>query len=243
MLARILFTAAMGLSLAGTAHASAGDGNAGMTPQAAALAVTYGAAAQGAPFDAGADVDAAFDMIRKGKQANAVALFDKVIADAGRHFAGETRPIRCRITGAPMPEAGAVMVDRSLCDAHFGKGFALIDMGQGDLAEAELLKATQLGPQSAHYANEYAELFKSRREWQKSYDLFERAWTIVDKNPAGPDARIAARALRGMGYNMVGLGNLAQARELFLKSQEYDPDSQAARIELSHIEKRIAIGM
>src|SRR3546814_3056230 len=56
------------------------------------------------------------------------------------------------------------LVDSALCDAHFGKGFALIDLGRGDLAEAELLKAMQMAPDNAQFANEYAELFKSRSE-------------------------------------------------------------------------------
>lgn len=134
------------------------------------------------------------------------------------------------------------MVSSAVCDAHFGKGFALVDLGRGDLAEAELRRATELAPDNAHYANEYAELFKSRRQFQESYDLFARAWSVVDKDTKGPDAGIAARALRGMGFNLIELGRLDEAKTMFSQSLAYDAGNAAAKTELDFIAQRQAIG-
>ncbi|HUD30680.1 MAG TPA: tetratricopeptide repeat protein [Novosphingobium sp.] len=190
-------------------------------------------------FDGGAEVKQGFNLIRRGKQEQAVKLFDKVIAQGQLHLAGDTRPRLCRLGGET---DGSASIDPAVCDAHFGKGFALIDLGRGDLAEAELAKATQMAPTNAHFANEYAELFKSRRDWQASYDGFARAWSIVDKATAGPDASVAARALRGMGFNKAAMGQYEEAKALYTQSLQYDPKSEIALAELGNIARRQAIG-
>lgn len=192
-------------------------------------------------FDAGADVKQAFNLIRRGKQEQAVKLFDKVITQGQMHLAGDTRPRLCRLGDGAAGDVSA-SIDPAVCDAHFGKGFALIDLGRGDLAEAELAKATQMAPTNAHFANEYAELFKSRRDWQKSYDGFARAWSVVDKSTTGPDASVAARALRGMGFNKAAMGQYDEAEALYTQSLQYDPSNAIANAELGNIARRKAIG-
>lgn len=197
-----------------------------------------------ARFDPVADVAEGFALLRRGKRAQAVELFDKVIASADQHLAGDPRPRLCRTAHDQrvVGHEAAVPVDDSVCSAHFGKGFALVDMGRGDLAEAELRKASDMSPNDAHFANEYAELFKSRRDWQSSYDMFARAWRVVDKSPTGADAKVAARALRGMGYTRIEMGRFDEAEQLFRQSQQYDPESPVARAELGTIARRKAVG-
>ncbi|MCT2400466.1 tetratricopeptide repeat protein [Novosphingobium mangrovi (ex Huang et al. 2023)] len=237
----------MCLLFAGAAQAATvgQSSSSGSIPETTALAVALGHGMKpGTGLDVDAQVDKAFDMIRSGKQAKAVRLFDSVIASVDQSLAGDTRARLCR-TDRNAGKADAdkvVLVEGAVCDAHFGKGFALIDLGRGDLAEVELREATKMAPGNAHYVNEYAELFKSRRQWQKSYDLFAQAWAIVDKDPAGHDASLAARALRGMGYNKIAMGDLDDAERLFRQSQEYEPDNEAARIELGYIARKKAIG-
>ncbi|KHK91799.1 tetratricopeptide repeat protein [Novosphingobium malaysiense] len=247
MLSRSAFAGVMCLLVAGTAQAAtvAENSSAANIPETTALAVAFGHDMKPQTgFDASAQVDKGFDLIRSGKQAKAVRVFDSVIASANRYLASDPRAPLCRSdrTAPGATDDSVVLVDGAVCDAHFGKGFALIDLGRGDLAESELRKATEMAPGNAHFANEYAELFKSRREWQESYDLFAHAWAIVDKDKDGPDASLAARALRGMGYNKIQLGDLDSAQRLFVQSQEFEPDSEAARIELGYIARKKAIG-
>ncbi|SFF85166.1 hypothetical protein SAMN05518801_102197 [Novosphingobium sp. CF614] len=197
----------------------------------------------GLDAEARAQVSTGFDFIRAGKPNQAIEAFDRVIAASDARYAGDRRPRLCLGSGTKAGKAAeAIALDPCVCDAHFGKGFALIDLGRGDLAEPELRLATEMAPDNAHYANEYAELFKSRREWRKSYDLFAHAWDVVDKDKAGPDAAIAARALRGMGYNRIEMGAFEEAERLFRKSQEYDPNSEVAKSELGYIARKLAIG-
>ena len=59
---------------------------------------------------------------------------------------------------------------------------------------------------------------------------------------APPRFPLAARALRGMGYNKIEMGDLDAAENLFRQSQEYDPGSEAAKVELGYIARKKAIG-
>ncbi|TDW68835.1 hypothetical protein EDF57_101728 [Novosphingobium sp. PhB55] len=189
-------------------------------------------------------VSKGFALIRAGKPAQAVKMFDSVILASEQALSGDARPRLCQSQAADAPVAAgkAVAVSSAVCDAHFGKGFALVDLGRGDLAEGELRRATELAPDNAHFANEYAELFKSRREWQRSYDLFSHAWALVDKDTKGTDASVAARALRGMGYNKIEMGQLDDAAKLFRQSLDYDPSNAGAKSELDFIAQKQAIG-
>lgn len=240
-------TGAVSLVFAGSAHANSVDAERSSSIAIAPAALVAAAferpvAKFDAPkFDAGADVKQGFNLIRRGKQEQAVKLFDKVIAQGQMHLAGDNRPRLCRLGDGAAGDASA-SIDPAVCDAHFGKGFALIDLGRGDLAEAELGKAAQMAPTNAHFANEYAELFKSRRDWQKSYDGFARAWSVVDKSTTGSDASVAARALRGMGFNKAAMGQYDEAEALYAQSLQYDPSNAIANAELGNIARRKAIG-
>lgn len=243
MRARIASIGLMGLAsvlVSGAAYANPADGAHALSPATLVIAA-FDRGMQVKPgIDAKAHVDQGFDLIRRGKQAQAVQLFDKVIADANQRYSGDLRPRLCQAAGADA--AHAVQLDPAVCDAHFGKGFALIDMGRGDLAEPELQAASRMAPGNAHYANEYAELFKARRAWPESYAEFAHAWSIVDKATMGPDAKVAARALRGMGFTKAQMGEYAEAKSLFEQSLRYDANSAIAKAELGNIARRTAIG-
>jgi len=240
----LVFTGAMSLFFAGTAHAGSAEAEgravAAIAPVALVAAAFEHAAPANAGFDASAHVEQGFNLIRRGKQAQAVKMFDQVIAHTDQQLYGDNRGRLCRVGGTAADSS--VSVDPAVCDAHFGKGFALIDMGRGDLAEAELRKASQMAPGNAHFANEYAELFKSRRDWQQSYDGFAQAWSVVDKATTGPDASVAARALRGMGFNKAAMGKFDEAQQLYTQSLQYEPKSEIAQAELGNIARRKAIG-
>ncbi|KMS59710.1 diguanylate cyclase [Novosphingobium barchaimii LL02] len=239
----LVFTGVMSLFFAGTAHAGSAQAEGPAVAAIAPVALVAAAFERGTPvntgFDASAHVEQGFNLIRRGKQAQAVKMFDQVIAHADQQLYGDNRGRLCRVGGAV---DNSVSVDPAVCDAHFGKGFALIDMGRGDLAEAELRKASQMAPGNAHFANEYAELFKSRRDWQQSYDGFARAWAVVDKATTGPDASVAARALRGMGFNEAAMGKFDEAQQFYTQSLQYEPKSEIAQVELGNIARRKAIG-
>jgi tetratricopeptide (TPR) repeat protein len=191
------------------------------------------------------ELQAGYDFIRAGKPAEALAKFDAVIA--GYEAERRGTQVRCAdsleqaiilsavLTADPGLDGEATILGANWCSALFAKGFALIDLGRSDQAEDYLERATQMAPFEPHYVNELAELYKNRRQWQRSHDTFARALDIADYPGVDASPRVRARSLRGMGFTMIELGDLDAAEELFRRSQDYDPDSAAARTELEYI--------
>lgn len=133
-----------------------------------------------------------------------------------------------------------VVYNGGVCSALFMKGFSLIDLKRGAEAEPFLRRATELAPGNAHYLNEYAEWYKSARQWQRSYDLFARAADLAPKQPTDVRNARHARALRGMGFNLIELGRLDDAERLMNQSLKLEPDSEAAKNELAYIAEQRA---
>jgi len=201
--------------------------------------------------DIDAHVTRMFEMIHKHDPASAIAEADIVIADYKSRFNDAATIYVCAGSGpetiANLMIGGAakqrtVAVSEDWCSAYFVKGYALIDLNRSDLAEPELRQATEMAPFNAHYLNEYAELFKLKHEWQKSYDLFSKALDVAPLNDESTRAAVTARSLRGMGYAKIELNELDEAERLMKQSLEFEPESAGARSELQYIARKKAAG-
>ena len=180
----------------------------------------------------------AFELVRQGKANEAEAIFSSVIANYGRkaqsgmiyRCAGDPAHALETLLEAAVekPDKNVVVLGPNWCDALFGEGFVLIDLNRANEAEAFLARAVEMAPTNAHYVNEYAEWYKSHHQWQRAHDLFAHAWDIVDHDKKGPDRRIAARALRGMGFTQIELGDYNDAEKQFKRSLDYEPEKQGA---------------
>ncbi|MDR2857803.1 MAG: diguanylate cyclase [Novosphingobium sp.] len=190
------------------------------------------------------------DLISGSRQAQAIGIIDKVIAAYETAYRGKA--VLCArdmadaaniSLSAMLHKGGKVtIIGPGWCEALFLKGYALVDLNRSIEAEAALARAVAMAPTRAHYLNEYAELWKGRREWHRSYGLFARAYAISDQDPKSPDARITARSLRGMGYTKIELGDLDEAERMFHLSQQFDPDNAGVRTELEYIARKKATG-
>ncbi|MFM5922857.1 MAG: tetratricopeptide repeat protein [Novosphingobium sp.] len=180
------------------------------------------------------ELDQAVNLLLAGKPKEAEAIFSAIIADFEKTH-DPALPYRCAysdtakatiaytledLKGKPFTLGGDVW-----CVALWGKGFALIDLNRSDEAGTFLARSVEMAPVNAHYINEYAEWYKPRRDWKTSYALFERAWRTVDHDSKGPNRTVAARALRGMAYNQIELGDLDRAEQLYKQSLEYEPEA------------------
>lgn len=130
----------------------------------------------------------------------------------------------------------AVAVDSAFCLAPFLKGFALIDLHRWDDAEPMLRLASESAPLNAQYRNEYAEWFKAMKQWQKAHDVFAEAYDLGQwESDEGARKFNQARALRGMGFTEIEMGDLDKAEESFRKSLELIPNHEGAKSELQYI--------
>lgn len=130
----------------------------------------------------------------------------------------------------------AVAVDSAFCLAPFLKGFALIDLHRWDDAEPMLRLASESAPLNAQYRNEYAEWFKAMKQWQKAHDIFAEAYDLGQwESDEGARKFNQARALRGMGFTEIEMGDLDKAEESFRKSLKLIPNHEGAKSELQYI--------
>lgn len=87
----------------------------------------------------------------------------------------------------------------------------------------------------AHFANEYAEWFKSARRWDEAFAKFQHAFDIAGLADEAAQPALKARALRGMSFTRSELGKFDEAEKFLRRSMEFEPDNPAARHELEYI--------
>jgi tetratricopeptide (TPR) repeat protein len=191
------------------------------------------------------ELKAAFDANKAGDLKLAEERFSNIIGAYEQQYRG-AETYRCAEDAADAGKVAALakrgrtgkhvtVLGPGWCQALFAKGFVLIDLNRSPEAGSFLARAVEMAPTRGHYVNEYAEWYKSRHEWQKSYDLFAHAWDITDHDKQGPDRKIAARALRGMAFNKVEMGDLDAAEKLNRQSLELEPENKGVLTELDYI--------
>lgn len=150
--------------------------------------------------------------------------------------ADNSQQIIILLARAAAQKRDGVTLDKTWCTALFLKGFALIDLNRSAEAKPFLARAAEMAPLDAHFLNEYAEWYKSARQWQDAYNWFEKARDASQYS--GEEFRNGqkARSLRGMGFVTIELGDLDKASKLFRESLELVPNHPGALSELKYIE-------
>jgi tetratricopeptide (TPR) repeat protein len=186
----------------------------------------------------------AVELIKSGENAAAVAKADALIAAMEKaHPGGKTsyfcaddqRQILMVLATAASNKQDAEITDSSWCEAHFLRGFALINLKRSAEAGMALQKAAEMAPLNAHYVNEYAEWHKASRNWQQAIDMFRKAMSLTEFAPADYQDQFRARSLRGVGFSLIELGNLDDAEAAFKESLTLQPGNTVALAELEYI--------
>ena len=198
----------------------------------------------------GEELNTGVSLMLEGKPAEAEKVFTKII-NAYEKSHDPAVPYRCaystdakRTVEHAIKQLGGkkfILGSDVWCAALWGKGFVLIDLGRSSEAGQYLARSVEMAPMNAHFINEYAEWYKPQRQWQNSYKLFERAWQTVDRDVKGPERKVAARALRGMAFNQIEMGDLDQAEHFLKLSLDYEPEAAAkVKGELDYIAQQRA---
>lgn len=196
-------------------------------------------------------IEKATDEIKAGNPAGAIALVEPVIATLEE--IQKDQMVNCAedLTGvimlsalqaatmAKLPEKerrNAIVAVPDFCTALFLKGFALIDLKRMEEAEVFLRRAREAAPLSTQYLNEYAEWHKTMKQWEKAHDLFEEAFGLgeMDSDKRRKNSN-QARALRGMAFSEIEMGQLDKAEKNLKKSLKLIPDHAGAKSELQYI--------
>ena len=184
------------------------------------------------------------DSFRQRQFGTMLTQAEALIAAYEKDYAGEKRQIFSArtqteslmyMTQAAAARTSSIALDDGWSTAWFLKGFALIDLNRSDEAGPALERAVALAPLNAQFLAELAEWHKSRRQWDKALDLFNRADAAAAYSPDSVKAFEQGRALRGIGFVQIELGKLDEAEAMFNRALALDPNDAKAKGELDYI--------
>jgi hypothetical protein len=196
----------------------------------------------------GRSFDAKFDegmaAIRARNPSRAVELMRPLLADFEKQYAGEKRQIFCAVTpeqssrylaDAAKTQREAVTIEPAWCRAQYVSAYALIDLQQYADALAAFEKLVAFAPQNSRYLNELGYVFMQQKKWKESLAAYRRAEASADLTPdKAKDERCLA--LKGIGYDLVELGDLIGAEAAYRACLKIDPNDDASKGELDYIQ-------
>jgi tetratricopeptide (TPR) repeat protein len=228
--------------------APAQDGVAARVPAASAIDATV-AARRAA--DAAALNEAGALIQSRQPQAAIERVLDRLIADRESDVRDVQSTVYCANTlaeslmyaasaasaaSAANTGKGALVVDGTLCNAYFMRGYAEVDLGKLKAANADYERALSPSPRNPHYLNEVGQFHSRMRDWTGALALFQRA--EADSKGFAVEGRANAElglALRGIGYVDVELGKLDDAEAAYRRCIEIDANDRKAKAELSYV--------
>jgi len=193
-----------------------------------------------------AKYDAGMAAIRAKNPGKAVELMRPVLADFEKQYAGEKRDIFCALTpeqssrylsDAAKTNREAVAIDAGWCRAQYVTGYALIDLERLPEAQTAFERLVRLAPQNARYLNELGYIFMKQKKWRESLDVYRRAEAAADLSPDRVKEE-RCLALKGVGYDLVELGDFNAAEAAYRKCLNIDPNDADSPRELKYIEEQ-----
>jgi len=195
-------------------------------------------------FDA--KYDAGMAAIRAKNPGKAVELMRPVLADFEKQYAGEKRDIFCALTPeqstrylaeAAKANRPAVTIEPGWCRAQYVTAYALIDLEKMTEAQTAFERLVRFAPQNSRYLNELAYIFMKQKKWQQSLDLYRRAEAAADLTPDRAKEE-RCLALKGVGYDLVELGDFNAAEAAYRKCLNINPDDEDSPRELEYIQEQ-----
>ena len=207
-------------------------------------------AAAGKTVDAGAPlVQQAGALIAAKKPAQALPVADQAIA----YYESTYRKSATLVYSARWPTESMLYVLEGLnakADsrvygiewgfAYFLKGFALVDLHRFPEARAAFDEAIKLSPRNSKYLSERAEVDIAERNWRPALEMFQKALEAAELSPPEVKTAETTRALRGMAFAQIELGNLDAAKALHERVLQLEPGNEKSLNELRYIQQQKA---
>ncbi len=132
----------------------------------------------------------------------------------------------------------ALVLNNLWSETLYLKGYALIDLGRLDDAEATLEMAVMVAPKNARVLAELGLVHQLKKDYSKTLDLMKRAADAA-KTYSPPEVRNSelAHAWRGTAYVFVEQGRLSEAEKLYKKCLKLDPNDSRAKSELEYLNR------
>ncbi len=134
-------------------------------------------------------------------------------------------------------KADADVVDIDCADALFLKGYASVDLGQLQQAEAYFKRALAMAPENSQYLSELGNVYQTQQNWTQALAVFQHAESAAELSPIEVRQGELTRAKRGQGFNLIELGELDKAEAKFNECLALDNSDQKAQHELKYIQQ------
>lgn len=187
------------------------------------------------------------DLAAKGNREIAIRdYYDPVIAyyegtynDKDKHYfsaRGVTEALLYALDGAKT-KTDTLVVSRNWMEAHFVKGYALVDLGQLDAARAEFDAALKLAPHNSRVRAEIGSLYNRQKEFAKALESYQLAEQDTEFSPPEAKTLDRVRAYHGLGYSYTELGQWDNAEEMYRKALSIDSCDHHSLEELRYIQQ------
>lgn len=169
-----------------------------------------------------------------------IAFYEATYADhSQRYFSARSLPeALLYLAEAAKVHRATTVVSRNWVEAHFLKGYALVDMQDLDGARVEFETALELAPHNSQVRAELGGLYNRQKDFTKALQTYQLA--EVDSEYSPPEAKDLdrARAWRGQGYAYVELRRWDDAERMYRQSLALDKSDQHSQREIQYIEKQ-----
>lgn len=123
--------------------------------------------------------------------------------------------------------------------AYFLAGYALVDLHRIPEAKQAFDAAIRLSPRNSQYLSERAQIDALEHDWHASFDEFKTALEAAEITPPESKTAETTRALRGMAFAQVELGDFEAAKALHARVLGLDPGNTVSKNELRYIQTQI----
>jgi tetratricopeptide (TPR) repeat protein len=188
------------------------------------------------------------DLAAKGSPQVAIRdYYDRVIAyyegtynDEHKHYfsARSVKEALLYALDGAKTRADTLVVSRTWVEAHFVKGFALVDLGQLDAARAEFDAALKLAPHNSQVRAELGSLYNRQKDFSKALESYQLAEQDAEFSPPEAKTLDCIRAYHGLGYAYTELGQWDNADKMYRKALAIDSNDQLSLKELQYIQQR-----
>jgi tetratricopeptide (TPR) repeat protein len=181
------------------------------------------------------------DLIQSRDLGQAIAKFDRIINDYDSTYGHRNDKLFLSflsleeflafVKGQPPPEREVVWLHPYYSQAHYYKGYALVQLERTREAMAEIQRAIDLNPMHGPFYLELAYIHARARDFDLALSLYKNAL----ERDYFPQKSATAAAYRGIGYIYIESGMLQEAIKMYEHSLELEPESAIAKQELDYI--------
>lgn len=144
---------------------------------------------------------------------------------------------------AATDDQAAIVVGQTCAEALYLKGYASLDLGRVEEAKNLIERALEMSPVNSTYLSELGHIYQLQGNWKISLATYRDAEEYAkDFSPEEFKDLDLTRAMRGVGYNLIELGRLDEAKEKYRQCLEIDKDDERALKGIEYIQNLSAEG-